>query len=276
MNALGRRLVTALMLIPLVVAAVLGLETDVFRWVAAVVPIVAAWEWLALSGASGGSAALVYLALTAGYLAILGAVEAAGAAPYVVLPVAVFWLVMTPVLITRRARSVSVSRHVSVPVMVAGPLLLGGAWVGLVAVHRAAPGGAGLALFLLVLTWAVDSAAYFAGRRFGRHKLAPAISPGKTVEGAVGGLVAAGIIALTYAVAWATELESGAFLVLVLLVAAVSVTGDLFESLIKRRHGVKDSGGLLPGHGGVLDRIDSLIAAAPLFYIGLWLFGVAR
>lgn len=275
MNSLGRRVITAAVLAPLAVAAVLGLETDLFRWVAAVVPLIAAWEWFRLSGISGGGATFAYLVLTAAYVGILGAVEAQGAAFYVGLPVALFWVFLTPVLMAWRTRPVGISSRPSIPVLLSGPLLLGGAWVALVAVHRINPGGAGLALFLLVLTWAADSAAYFTGRRFGRHKLAPAISPGKTFEGAWGGLVVAGIAALAYAGAWGKDLPFAGFVVLALLVAVVSVAGDLFESLIKRRHGVKDSGTLLPGHGGVLDRIDSLLAAAPVFYAGLWWLGVA-
>ena len=276
MNALGRRAITALVLMPLVIAAVLGLETDVFRWVVAVVPVVAAWEWQRLSGVTGSRLTLWYLAFTAVYLGILGALEAQNTGWYIGLPIALFWLLMTPVLLARRIRPVSVTSQASMPVLVAGPLLLGGAWVSLVAIHRITPGGANLALFLLVLTWAADSAAYFTGRRLGRRKLAPAISPGKTFEGALGGLVAAGVVALAFAGTWETGLPVAGFVFLVLLATVVSVTGDLFESLIKRRHGVKDSGTLLPGHGGVLDRIDSLVAAAPVFYAGLWLLGVAR
>jgi phosphatidate cytidylyltransferase len=276
MTPLGRRVITALVLAPLAVAAVLGLETDLFRWAAAIVPLIAAGEWLRLSGISGGGATLGYLLLTAIYMGILGAVEAQGAAFYPGLPVALFWVVLSPLLMAWRTRPIGASSRPSRSLLLAGPLLLGGAWLALVAVHRVEPGGARLALFLLVLTWAVDSAAYFAGRRFGRHKLAPAISPGKTFEGAWGGLVVAGIAALAYAGIWGKDLPLAGFVVLVLLVTVVSVTGDLFESLIKRRHGVKDSGTLLPGHGGILDRIDSLVAAAPVFYAGLWLLGVAR
>ncbi|KPK06008.1 MAG: phosphatidate cytidylyltransferase, partial [Betaproteobacteria bacterium SG8_39] len=123
----------------------------------------------------------------------------------------------------------------------------------------------------LALVWIADSAAYFAGRRLGRHKLAPAISPGKTWEGVVGGLAGVQVYAIICAStipALASRLEGGAAWLLYLsgggLLCAVSIVGDLFESAVKRQASVKDSGTLLPGHGGVLDRIDSALAVLPV------------
>jgi phosphatidate cytidylyltransferase len=124
------------------------------------------------------------------------------------------------------------------------------------------------------LIWLADSAAFFVGRRWGRHRLAPRVSPGKTWEGVCGALLAVPLVALP--LAWLpVRAPATAPQLLALCACAVlaSVVGDLFESQMKRRAGVKDSGALLPGHGGVLDRIDSLTAAAPLFYLGLNLLG---
>jgi len=119
-------------------------------------------------------------------------------------------------------------------------------------------------MFLLLLIWVTDSGAYFSGRLFGKHKLSAVISPGKTIEGVLGGLIYS--LLLVYAAITMKVFEYSSALVWVsLIVAFVSVYGDLFESVLKRRAGVKDSGNLLPGHGGILDRIDSLIPAAPLF-----------
>ncbi len=133
--------------------------------------------------------------------------------------------------------------------------------------------GAAPTLAMLLIIWSADTFAYFAGRAFGRRKLAPVLSPGKTVEGLAGGLAGAGAVALL--AAFALELPAvGAWLwLLASLVAALAgVVGDLYESRLKRRAGVKDSGALLPGHGGILDRLDGLLAAAPVF-AALWGWG---
>jgi len=125
-------------------------------------------------------------------------------------------------------------------------------------------------VFVLLIVWVADGGAYFAGRRFGRVKLAPAISPGKTWEGVVGGFVLVALLALAVA-SW-RDISVAVLLPFCLAVAAISVVGDLTVSMFKRTVGLKDSGTLFPGHGGVLDRIDSVAAAAPLFVLGIdWL-----
>ena len=127
-----------------------------------------------------------------------------------------------------------------------------------------------LLLFALLIVWVADMGAYFAGKQFGRVKLAPSISPGKTWEGVFGGLVL--VVVLTLVWAHFGEMELNVLLPFCLAVGALSVVGDLTVSMFKRTAGVKDSGKLFPGHGGVLDRIDSVSAAAPLFALGLnWL-----
>ena len=122
-------------------------------------------------------------------------------------------------------------------------------------------------LFLLLLVWAADTGAFFVGRRFGRIRLAPQVSPSKTWEGVLGGLAAAVAVAALGA-SW-FNLRHVAFLSLCLAVVLISIVGDLTESMFKRYAGVKDSGSIFPGHGGVLDRIDSITAAAPTFLLGL-------
>ena len=126
-------------------------------------------------------------------------------------------------------------------------------------------------LFVFVLVWAADTGAFFAGRRFGRHKLSPEVSPGKTWEGVAGGLALA--LAVSAAAAVPLNAPMPVFLALCALAAAASVVGDLTVSLFKRGAGLKDSGRIFPGHGGILDRIDSLCAAAPVLILGLALAG---
>ena len=125
------------------------------------------------------------------------------------------------------------------------------------------------------MIWSADSISFFAGRRWGKNKLAPSLSPGKTIQGAIGGAVSvliAGILIYYIDEALTESRELWKWLLLLLVVWLVSVIGDLYESALKRGAGVKDSGSILPGHGGVLDRIDSMLAAGPFFYLGLaWL-----
>ncbi|MDH5353491.1 MAG: phosphatidate cytidylyltransferase [Gammaproteobacteria bacterium] len=142
-------------------------------------------------------------------------------------------------------------------------------------IHGSSLQGGWVLLYLLTLVWIADIGAYFSGRRFGKNKLAPGISPGKTWEGVIGGIVAnlAWMLLIYYfSDGWGMSLPW--FIAIGLATSAVSVVGDLFESILKREAGVKDSGKLLPGHGGVLDRIDSVIAAAPVFVSGLYLAGI--
>ena len=156
--------------------------------------------------------------------------------------------------------------------VLAGLLVLVPAAIGLARVMTIQPNGNWLLLYLLVLIAAADVGGYFGGRQFGRHKLAPAISPGKTWEGFAAGMLAAMAVAAISAPLFDQPIF--AWVALGLLVALISVVGDLVESLFKRKVGLKDSSGLLPGHGGVLDRIDSHTAAAPVFLLGLYALGM--
>lgn len=159
--------------------------------------------------------------------------------------------------------------------MLLGLLVLVAPWLGVLSLHGLPADGPVIALALLMLIWIADSAAYFGGRRFGHAKLSALLSPGKTRVGVYAGVAAAALWGWIVAVMLGLDMVKALLLVLVcILTAVMSVVGDLFESLLKRRRGIKDAGSLLPGHGGMLDRIDSLTAAAPIFALGyIWLIG---
>lgn len=262
-----KRLLTAALLIPLVVWGILRLPTPAFVAVSGAFIAIAVWEWTGLIPLRALPAKIVYLLLFA---------ASAGAAWYglqqqpdllgVVLPVAVIeWLFAAVWL-----RWPQVGRDWVAFKCVLALLALLPAWLALAALHGRVQHGPELALFIFVLMWVADSGAYFAGKTFGRHKLAPRVSPGKTWEGVAGGLTASALLAV-FAGQWFSLNGEGlvAFVALALICAAISVVGDLFFSLLKRQQNLKDTGHLFPGHGGILDRIDSLLAAAPVFLYGL-------
>lgn len=268
MSALTRRVLAAAVLVPLVVAAVLWLPTPGFALVLGAFALVGAHEWgrVGQLGRRRGVAfmALVALSLAGSYLA-LGHSGLTAA----VLALAMGWWLLALVWVVRFQGGDPVAALSSTWVRVAvGWLVLVPAWYSLVALHQHR---AALVMYVLVLIWVADSAAYFAGRRFGRRRLASRVSPGKSWEGVAAGLAAVAVLAA--GAARADGASVAGLVVLSLAVAAASVLGDLAESLFKRRAGVKDSGTLIPGHGGVLDRIDSLTAAGPCFAVGWLLTG---
>lgn len=271
---LSRRILTALVLIPPLLAALFYLSTFWLALLFGAFILAGALEWGALAGIRSATARWLYaISLTVfGVFAAYALLRDPNAVVPLLATAALWWLwVLVELwrhpapndgwLATRTGRLVS------------GFCTLVPAWVALLFLHAADPRAPSLLLFLLLLVWAADTAAYFFGWAFGRHKLAPLISPGKTVEGALGALGTVALLAYVCGtMVWRLE---GAKLVLWLVVAlaaaALSIVGDLAESKLKRVAGVKDSGRLLPGHGGVLDRIDALTAAAPVFAAG-WVF----
>ena len=261
------RVASGLALVVVMIAAILYLPTP---WLAAfllLLCLLAAREWAKLAGIVTRAGWLVYAITVSGAVAALWMASANSSPVAVAVPLgaAVFWILALGVVLTYpRSRIVLLSKSAMIA---AGVVALPGAWLALVQTAKA-PQGPALLIWLLAAAAAADIGAYFAGRRFGRRKLAPQVSPGKTREGAIGGAVAIlawGIVGAVYFGAAAPSLPRWLALVAVLFVA--SVTGDLFESAFKRARGVKDSGGLLPGHGGVLDRVDSVIATAPVFAV---------
>jgi len=270
-NGLRSRLITSAVLIPLVVSAVLALPTLAFALVLMLVLARGVWEWCALAGIESRLARAASIALLLGAMALLWPLPMA---QFALAVASTLWWGWQSVHLVRLRHILPRERRAP-EVLAAGLLVLLAAWAALVYLHGAARLGPDMVLFLLLLIWTADSSAFFVGRRWGRVKLAPVLSPGKTWAGLYGALAGAALCALLFAGWRDLEVEQTLALVLVCaLTALVSVVGDLYESLLKRRCGVKDSGRLLPGHGGLLDRIDSLIAAAPLFLLGLTLMGV--
>ncbi|HEY6643975.1 phosphatidate cytidylyltransferase [Povalibacter sp.] len=258
---LRQRIITALVLAPLALLVVLWVPHQVTMAVFAVLVLAGAWEWAAFPGFVSNSARIAYMVAVAAALAAcwwmgpeqIQWVLYAAMAWWLI---ALFWIAFLPTYMNR------------VLGMVAGFLVLVPAWVALVWLHDLNPH---LVLFVVLLVVAADVGAYFGGRKFGRHKLAPRVSPGKTWEGVAGGLVAAALLA-AIGVVW-FDFSAIPFLIVSAVVVVASVVGDLTESLFKRHAGLKDSGSLLPGHGGVLDRVDSVTAAAPVFLVGLEFLG---
>ncbi|MDE1886844.1 MAG: phosphatidate cytidylyltransferase [Gammaproteobacteria bacterium] len=256
------RIVTAAILLPAVVALAWLAPTWALGLAAGVVALAAAWEWTVLSGVRApwlqAGCTLLLAVLLIGFWTLRHNDWVLWITAWVALGwwlFALFWLGVW-------------RREFPVPVkLLCGLLTLLPAWVATIALHASADGRRKL-LFLLVLIWAADIAAYFAGRAFGRRKLAPEVSPGKTWEGVAGATLA--LLAAAFAgVFWALPADGYALILVCVLAGWLSIVGDLSESMFKREAGLKDSGRLFPGHGGVLDRIDSLTAALPAFWLGL-------
>ncbi|HYC38047.1 MAG TPA: phosphatidate cytidylyltransferase [Usitatibacter sp.] len=274
---LRTRVITAVALMPLVLGMLFLANRAVWSAFVLVVVLLACWEWsrmcglsprgrslwLAASGIIGAFAWLMYLGLAPGNFA------AASLTAFII--AAAFWVVGAPAWLGKKLRP-SPSTCAAAGWIVAWPT-----WFALVVLRDASPW---LLLALAVVVWVADIAAYFAGRRFGKHKLAPAVSPGKTWEGVVGGMVGVALYGLALcaiAERWDTPITpffapaGGLPAVLAMLaLTAVSIVGDLFESWMKRGAGLKDSSNLLPGHGGVLDRIDALTSSLPVAALLLW------
>ncbi|MEO7386125.1 MAG: phosphatidate cytidylyltransferase [Gammaproteobacteria bacterium] len=268
MSQLGQRVLTA---VPLVAGLLLVLFIAPL-WVATVlmgvVMVLGAWEWSAFLGwqlrrlRAAYAAAASLLLLAAGWLvpSVIGLQPVLWAA-LLWWGLALVWILRYPTPIPRIAAAI------------AGFVVLVPAWVALTAVLQVPGRGPALALLALGIVFAADIGAYFAGRRFGRVKLAPQVSPGKTWEGLIGGVLLATLTAAGGGTL--AGLPLAGMIPIGIGVAALSVVGDLTESMFKRSVGAKDSGQLIPGHGGVLDRLDSITAAMPLFALALQWLGLA-
>ncbi|MHB1371023.1 MAG: phosphatidate cytidylyltransferase [Pseudomonadaceae bacterium] len=266
---LKQRIITAALLLPVAIVGFFYLEGIAFALFIGLVVTLAAWEWAHLAGFNAQPVRIAYAALVALLLAALYQLPAL--APWLMLAAVLWWIAATALVVgypdSQRFWGGAPGS------LLIGLLILLPAWQAL-QVLKQWPSGNWLIIAVMVLVWTADIGAYFSGKAFGRRKLAPAVSPGKSWEGLIGGLLAS--LAITLAVGlnrgWSAR-ELVLALLGAALVVGVSVIGDLTESMFKRSAGIKDSSQLLPGHGGVMDRIDSLTAAIPLFAVLLWLAG---
>lgn len=258
---LKQRILTAVPLAAAFLAALFFLPPLAFAGLIAVLLLLAGWEWGTLAGLGAGPRGAFVLVLLVLLWALLQQREVLH--PWV-FPAALGLWGFLCLLVLTFPRSAPVLRGTGLRLGLA-ILVLGPAYLAVLDLYRAGPA---YLLWALGVVWAADIGAYFAGRRFGKRKLAPAVSPGKSWEGALGGLACALLVSLVFAYALAVPWGAPLLLFTVLIVV-LSIFGDLFESVLKRTAGVKDSGGLLPGHGGVLDRLDALLPALPLAALGL-------
>ena len=266
-RALRTRIATALLLGVVVIVVLMFLSPAIATIIIAIAVFASAWEWAGFARFTSVPARLGY---ASGVSVALLAVEVLARDPHwlqVLLRASAVWWLVAFLWLALRARSGGRGAAA-----VVGFLVLVPAGLGLDHLALLQPNGRLLLLYLVVLIAAADVGAYFGGRALGKRKLAPHVSPGKTWEGFAAGMLAAAAVGAAGALLF--DMPFWPWLFLCELVAFVSVIGDLTESMFKRQVGLKDSGNLLPGHGGVLDRIDSLTAAAPTFLLGLLVLGL--
>jgi phosphatidate cytidylyltransferase len=270
---LGQRVITAFVLLGMLVPSLFFAPPWVWGLVSLGLLAIAGAEWGRLLGSARGGRMLGTALAAAGVVYLVWRTgPQVGAPPAAVAVLSAtslaFWLAIAPLSLARVQRVG--------PGWALAALVLAAAWVALYELRRV---GAAMLVSCMTLVWLADTGAYFAGRAFGRHKLAPRVSPGKTWEGVAGGMLAVLGVAALVAAAWpgtgsaggttlfsswvAAQAGPGLAAAVLVAIVALSVVGDLYESLLKRLAGVKDSGTLLPGHGGVLDRIDALIPTMP-------------
>lgn len=267
-EGLRKRIITAVVLAAILVAIVRFLPPVATYVLLTVLVLAGAWEWSAFLRAPGIVRRSLYVAFVALMMPVFWVATETPGGRAIILAAALVWWLVALVWIVFAPQRVS-----PVSAAMAGVLSLLPAWLALMRLRSDLPHGAEWMLFTLVLVFAADIGAFFAGRRFGRLRLAPAVSPGKTWEGVLGGICAGMLVAIAGGAWFGVPLHT--FLPLCLAAVAFSIVGDLTESLLKRFAGLKDSGTLFPGHGGVMDRIDSVTGAAPVLLFGLTVLGVA-
>jgi phosphatidate cytidylyltransferase len=282
---LKQRIITALVLAPLTLACVFFLPTEYFTLFCSSAILIGAWEWGPLMGLKTTVKRFFYIGLIAVLLAAMvfyQPVELMWSAAgnivdfyYYILLAGAIWWCLSLALIVSYPNSSGVWQSNLLLRGSIGVLTLIPAWVAFIAIRTINIDvaeqfyfGAFLLFASLLIVWAADIGAYFSGKKFGKHKLMPAVSPNKTIEGFAGGLIWVAILVVVMNLSFGVEPQQyPVYLLIAVVTAIVSAIGDLNESMLKRSAGIKDSGSILPGHGGLLDRIDSLVAATPIFIL---------
>jgi len=271
---LKQRIITALLLAPLGIALMLFVPTPAFVGSIGLICGIGMWEWTRMSGMRSRPWRAVAVAIGVGAMLALYFTSSITLWWTFIILGCIAWIAMI-FWLKNFSFAASPTREHTALKLAAGMLAILPAFAGLMRIHQTQAIPHTWALYAMFMVWSADSIAYFAGSRWGRTKLAPNISPGKTREGLYGALIGSAVFAAIGG--WLLDVR-GVTLVLLVLVAlisvAFSVVGDLFESLIKRHAGVKDSGNLFPGHGGVCDRLDGVFAALPFFALGKALLGL--
>jgi phosphatidate cytidylyltransferase len=271
---LKQRTLTALVLAPLAIALILLAPTAVFALVTGARSLQALWEWTRLAGVASNAARIAVIVLNAALLVLLWTIRDEPLAWYVI-GAGVAWWLLSLLWLRHLSYAAAPTRENALLKLLAAEFAVLPAWLALAHLHGEGEHGRNWALLAVVLVWAADTGAYFAGKRFGTTKLAPRISPNKTRAGAYAALLVAGSVAVV--AGWMLGSRNVALLALALLALVTvlaSILGDLVESLLKRQANVKDSGTLFPGHGGLLDRVDSVFSAVPVFVAGKALIGL--
>ena len=265
------RLLTAFLMGPIILWGIFSLPEFWFSFAAVILVTIGAWEWSAFVGLTKSlERTLFVLFNVALYLSVLY-LQNSSINYAVIYSSAAWWLISIPLLLTFPFKD-NHFLHLNFAKGLVGVVLLLATLISMVLIRSNPNYGPEFVLYIILIIWFADSGAYFAGRTFGKNKLIPKVSPGKTWEGVIGALVvtvASSIIAIDIL---NIPSPDSVFFVLVTFVTVVySIVGDLSESMFKRMSDIKDSGHILPGHGGILDRIDSLMSALPIFFIGLLL-----
>ncbi|MCZ6715721.1 MAG: phosphatidate cytidylyltransferase [Gammaproteobacteria bacterium] len=258
---LKQRIITAVILVAVLSGVVLVLPPPAALITLTLIISLGIWEWSQFLTAKSLLWRLLYVVVVLTLIVGLWFYSFQPGALQLVLQISLAWWLVAFVWVTRFPTAIPVGVTV-----ISGILVLGPAWLALSRL-LVAENGVGWIVFILLLVWATDIGAFAVGKLFGRIKLIPRVSPGKTWEGAIGGVAVAAIIAFAGAMFFQQDMLS--FVSLCLAASAISIVGDLIVSIFKRHAGLKDSGEIFPGHGGMLDRIDSICSAAPVFVLGL-------